>query len=152
MSEEPASRAPAAELARLEPFVGSWRTEGEIHGARDAAAATMSASDVYEWLPGRHFLVHRWDAHLPEGRSQGIELVGWDGERGDYAMHSFDSDGNAGAMRARVDGEHWAYDSEALRFRGGFREGGRVFAGTWERRADGGGWTPWMDVTLRRSE
>ncbi len=65
-------------------------------------------------------------------------------------MHSYDSGGNAGEMKARAQGDEWTFTGEDTRFTGGFREKGMVFAGLWEMRGDDGFWRPWMDVRLQR--
>ena len=41
----------------------------------------------------------------------------------------------------------------ATRFSSSFRDGGRVFAGTWELRSDEqSNWRPWMDVMLTKAK
>jgi hypothetical protein len=145
------SREPASSFhARLEPFVGTWATTGRLRQADEAGL--MQASDIYEWLHGGHFLLHRWDARFPESRTQGIEMIGYDASQSDYFMHSFDSEGNAGVMRASTaDGRNWTFLSDTLRFTGGFDQDGGVFSGLWEQRSGGDSpWIPWMDITLRK--
>ncbi len=140
--------APA--LQRLEPFAGTWHTTGTVL----ATSAAYTATDIYEWLPGGHFLVHRWDATMPEGRSQGIEIIGPDasnGAIGRYTMHSFDNTGKADTMRAVVDGKSVAFDGNGVRFRGAFNGDGSEMSGTWSLQAQGSAdWEPWMSVTLKR--
>jgi hypothetical protein len=138
-------------MARWVGFVGIWETEGEIEGGSGSTTATFRASDVYEWLPGGHFLLHRFDADMPGGRTQGIEVIGHDGELDAYPMHSFDNAGNASVMHARLEGDTWTFLGKAIRFIGGFRDAGAVFAGTWQTRSsDDSAWTTWMTVTLRK--
>jgi hypothetical protein len=138
-------------VQRLEAFVGTWNTEGEIRASSSGPAAKIHATDTYEWLPGGFFLVHRWDAHMPDGNTQGIEIIGYDASSETYPMHSFDSQGNTGLMRASFEDGVWTFVGESLRFTGGFRDSGNTFAGVWEQRSDGGDWLPWMDVTLRKA-
>lgn len=144
--------AASIELDRLTPFLGAWDTEGVIRASGVGEASTFRAVDTYEWLPGGHFLVHRFDANMPEGRVQGIEIIGYSRDRGDYPMHAFDSTGHASVMRARVEQDTWTFLGDSLRFTGRFRDNGTTFGGTWEMRSvDGSSWQPWMDVTLRRA-
>ena len=139
------------EHKRLDAFVGTWHTEGEIRASSSGPAARVHATDVYEWLPGGFFLIHRWDAHMPDGDTQGIEIIGYDGASSTYPMHSFDSQGNAGVMQASVEGDTWRFTGEALRFTGGFHDEGNTFAGVWEQRSgDGPDWLPWMDIKLTK--
>ncbi len=114
---------------------------------------TFHAIDTYEWLPGGFFLIHRWDAHMPDGDTKGVEIIGYDASRKTYPMHSFDDQGNHSVMQATVDGDTWRFTGESARFAGGFRDGGRTFAGLWERRSsEGGSWRPWMDVVLTKEK
>lgn len=133
-------------LARLDAFAGEWETTGTL-----ASGVRFRATDTYEWVAGGHFLLHRFDAEMPDGSMQGIEVIGHDPARGTYPMHSFDSSGNTSVMHAKADGDAWTFEGTTMRFTGGFRDGGSVFEGAWESRdADGSPWTPAMTVTLRK--
>lgn len=142
MPDHPAS----APLARLEPFVGEWRTSGTMA----ATGAAFHALDSYEWVAGGRFLLHRWDAAMPDGRNEGVELIGWDAEGEAYRLHSFDSSGAVTVMRAECSDGEWTFTGDTLRFTGRFGGEGRTLAGRWELREPDGGWTPLMDVKLRR--
>jgi len=56
---------PSAAHRRLAAFVGKWRAEGESYaeGQRPddprASAAPWASEEIYEWLPGDFFLLHR---------------------------------------------------------------------------------------------
>lgn len=145
--------AASIDLERLNQFLGTWDTEGEMKSSAPGQSAKFQATDTYEWLPGGHFLLHRFDASMPDGRVQGIEIIGYSRESDSYPMHSFDSTGNTTTMQARVEKEEWTFVGEAIRFKGKFRENGKVFAGLWESRSDEDAlWRPLMDVTLRKVE
>lgn len=142
---------PSPEHKRLEAFVGTWRTEGEIRASSSGPAARFHATDVYEWLPGGFFLVHRWDAHMPDGETKGIEIIGYDGASRTYLMHFFDNQGNTGIMRGSVESGIWRFTGETLRFTGGFQDDGNTLVGVWEQRSgEGSDWRPWMDVKLTK--
>ncbi|HSK46424.1 MAG TPA: DUF1579 family protein [Coriobacteriia bacterium] len=148
---ESSAHAAGPELQPLEAFVGEWKTDGAIRASGARAAATMDAHDVYEWIPGGYFLLHRWDAHLPDGDTQGVEVIGLDRSTGLFFMRSFDSEGNAGEMQASASGVNWTFTSESLRFTGGVRDNGDTFSGLWELRSEeGAAWVPWMDITLHK--
>ncbi|MGH7725605.1 MAG: DUF1579 family protein [Candidatus Eiseniibacteriota bacterium] len=59
--------AATSELGRLNPFVGVWNTEGEMRNTPSGSSTKFKATDTYEWLPGGHFLLHRFDANMPDG-------------------------------------------------------------------------------------
>jgi hypothetical protein len=138
-------------LPPFQPFVGEWDTEGTMLPASRKSGEHFHATDSYELLPGGHFLVHRWDAHMPEGRTRGIEIFGRDKHGDDFFMHSYDDLGNTGVMTASVDDEGWTFLGESMRFHGGFSEAGDLFSGIWEFRQDPEkAWVPWMSVTLKK--
>ncbi len=140
------------ELGRLDVFVGVWDTEGEMITGPSGPQVKFTATDTYEWMPGGHFLLHRFDANMPNGKVQGTEIIGYSPESGDYPMHSVDSLGNVSVLHARIDGDRWTFSGECMRFSGGFRDNGIVFAGLWEiRSVDGSTWQPWMQVRLRKT-
>lgn len=143
----------ASGLERLDAFVGSWSTTGELKSVPSGQSAKFRASDKYEWLPGGKFLLHHFEADMPDGKVQGIEVIGYDSDHDSYPMHSFDSSGATSMMQGRVQADTWTFDGETLRFRGGFREGGDIFAGLWESRPSTKDiWQPLMDVTLRKAK
>ena len=142
-----------ADLGRLNAFSGHWDTEGEMKANPSGPSTRFKATDTYEWLAGGHFLLHRFDADMPDGNVQGVEIIGYNQEGKFYSMHSFDSFGKMTVMQARVDGDTWTYAGDGVRFTGGFRENGTVFAGLWElRSSEGISWQPWMEIQLRKSE
>jgi hypothetical protein len=145
--------AATTDLHHLDPFVGVWNTEGEIRGDPSQPASRFRAADIYEWLAGGYFLLHRFEAAMPDGKVKGIEIIGHNKEDDCYPMHSFDNFGNAGVMQARIRDGIWTFAGESMRFSGGFRNNGLIFAGSWELRSDDGSdWRPWMDVTLMKAE
>lgn len=48
-----------ADVAAWEPLIGSWGSSG-----RTVDAVDVEGTDVYEWLPGRQFVVHRVDVRM----------------------------------------------------------------------------------------
>jgi hypothetical protein len=145
--------AASTELERLNPFVGDWDTEGEIKTSPSGQSDRFKATDTYEWLPGGHFLLHRFNADMPDGKVQGIEVIGYNRENNSYPMHSFDSLGNVSLMQARMEKDTWTFVGEGIRFTGGFHNDGKVFAGLWELRSgEAATWRPWMNVRLKKVE
>lgn len=143
---------PGLEHQRLDAFVGTWNTEGQVRASSSGPAVRIAAIDTYQWLEGGFFLLHRWDAQMPDGNTKGIEVIGYDAASKTYPMHSFDNLGNVAVMHASVDGNRWTFTGESVRYTGGFSDDGKTFAGLWERRSDdGASWSPWMDVTLRKA-
>lgn len=144
--------AAAAALAPLAAFAGEWHTSGEVKLLGPTGrGAPFRGSDSYEWLPGGHFLLHRYRAQMPDGLIEGIEIIGYDASRKIYTMQSYDNQGKAGTMQASVDGEQWTFAGNNVRFRGGFSAESAIFGGVWEMRERlNAPWRTWMTVELRR--
>ena len=137
-------------VQRLESLVGTWHTTGEVAPRDGRPAAPFTATDSYEWLPGRHFLVHHWDAAMPTGRTQGIEIIGHDPETDRFPMRAYDSNGNTTTMIGTSDGTSMLLEGTGVRFTGRFDHDRNEVHGVWEVQPDGADWQLWMRVTLTR--
>ena len=51
-------------MDRFDIFIGVWNTHGQVLETDDTPAGTSWATDIYRWLPGRHFIVHDVDARF----------------------------------------------------------------------------------------
>jgi hypothetical protein len=79
-------------LEPLELFVGEWSL---IAAFRDIPPADAGARVTFEWLPGKTFLIERWEVPVPEA-PDGIAIIGADPKsEGNYLQHYFDSRGVA---------------------------------------------------------
>lgn len=141
---------PGPDQALLEPFVGIWNTTGVIKGADAMPDLPINGTDVYEWLPGGFFLLHRVDVFLGEARAQSIEIIGFDPGLGQYTLHSFDHQGHTALMHATVQNGVWTFKGTTMRFTGQFSADGDTITGIWEQAIDGQHWTHWMDIQLTR--
>jgi hypothetical protein len=140
---------PSPAHRKLEAFLGAWETRGTVHDA--GAGRPFTAQDMYEWVPGGFFLLHRWDAAMPDGRIQGVEIIGYDAEKQSYRIHSYDSYGGSDVMRASEANGVWTFLGDKARFTGQFSDDGTVMEGRWEVRAsERDAWRPWMDVRLTK--
>ena len=81
---------------RLEPLIGQWNMQAVFPSSSpiDSPEAHGAARTVFEWLPGRQFLVQRWEVAHPAA-PDGIAIIGFDASRGCYLQHYFDSRGVA---------------------------------------------------------
>jgi hypothetical protein len=144
-------REQSANLEHLSIFCGVWNTEGEIAATEDAPAMTLLATDIYEWLPGRHFLLHRVDARMGGAASRSIEIYSYDPKRNAYLSRSYDDQGVTEEFRANLAGRKWTITGENLRFSGEFATTRNKLAGRWEKRAGRARWTALMDIQLTRA-
>ena len=143
---------------RLEVFIGSWETRGATVAGQNGPSLPIQSSDVYEWLPGGHFVVHRWHGRVGDAEVHGLEVIGVDRESGMFRTYFFDNDGNSGSEALSVDGQTWTWlGRQAMgaswhRCTSTVSNDGNTMTARHEQSSDGKTWTPWMDVTLRRDD
>lgn len=89
-------------MERLAPFVGEW-------------SLPRGGRTVFEWLPGRRFLVQRWEVPDP-GVPDGIAIIGFDRGRGSYLQHRFDSRGVVQVYEMGFDDRGWTLRRESADF------------------------------------
>jgi hypothetical protein len=78
-------------LEPLDVFVGEWSmTTSFAPNPADAPRARTT----FEWLPGRRFLVQRWEVQHPDA-PDGIAIIGFDADMATCLQHYFDSRGVA---------------------------------------------------------
>jgi len=143
-----ARRSPA--LERLNVFIGRWITEGETVAGADASSVRIAASDVYQWLPGAHFIMHPAYGRIGEADVGGLEVIGYDGETGQYRTYFFDSEGATTTQTLTCQGDTWTWQDAHAKCTGVFTDGGKTLIARHERSDDGKHWTPSMTVTLRK--
>jgi hypothetical protein len=141
----------ALKARELDIFVGIWNTTGRIHGDQDSGDQLLVATDTYEWLPGKCFLLHRVDARLGDQISRSIEIIGWDAEANQIVSTSYGDDGSTSRFRCLLDGNSWQIDGDTMRFRGGFDDRQTQLLGNWEL-ANEHGWLPWMEISLTKAD
>lgn len=143
---------------RLELLIGSWQTDGATIAQGDTPSVSIHSSDIYEWLPGGHFVVHRWDGNVGDAEVHGLEVIGVDAQSGMFRTHFFDNEGNSGSESLTVHGNTWTWlGRQAMgaawhRCTSVVSDDGRTMTARHEQSSDGKTWTPWMDVTLRRAD
>lgn len=130
----------SSDVQSLAPLIGEWTMEApgmEVEGV---------ARTVFEYLPGRQFVIQRWEVPHPAA-PDGIAVIGWDGGRGSLVQHYFDSRGVVriyGMTFADHVWKRWrdSPDFSPLnfwqRFEGTFSDDGNVIAARWETSSDEG--------------
>src|SRR4030095_7714030 len=105
---------PAPELERLNVFIGRWITEGETAGSAEASSARILASDVYQWAPGGHFVMHPAYGRIGNFDVGGLEVIGYDSATGQYRTHFFDSQGNVITETLSCRNGIWTWQGERV--------------------------------------
>jgi hypothetical protein len=141
-----------SDMAAWEPLIGSWASSGRTVERPGEPAVDIAGTDVYEWLPGRRFVVHKVDVRMGGEQVDVLEVIGErDGDA--VLMRAFDHLGNSGVMRATVDDAGvWTFAGPTVRATLVVAMDRASMAATWERSTDGGGsWEHWMDMQFRRT-
>jgi hypothetical protein len=150
---------------RLSAIAGHWATAGVVIGE---PPVPVIGTDIYEMLPGGHFLVHHVDVTVGPRPVRAIEIIGEpDPDRDGYLARAFDSEGNAEVMHLTIDDEgvyHFEGGSEiaptaqpenasTARVRSTLTIAGdrASMKALWERSEDGANWQAWMDMTFTRT-
>jgi hypothetical protein len=143
-------------IERLAAFVGEWSLVAEFE---DIPPADVGARVVFEWMPGKRFLIERWEVPVPEA-PDGIAIIGADPEsEGNYLQHYFDARGVARVYKMSFSDGVWKLwrdspDFSPLnfshRYTGTFSDAGRTISGCWEICHDGTTWEHDFDLTYTK--
>jgi Protein of unknown function (DUF1579) len=150
VDRETSAAEPAPKLGpehrRLEVFLGTWMSKGQTEAGPNGPAEKMMHHHSYEWLPGGFHLFHRWDGHIGEHESKGIEIIGYDAPSEAYDLHFFDSDGWSRIYKGTVHGRTWTLKGAGERCTIVFSEDAKTMTTHWDRTTDGVNWHPLCDV------
>lgn len=135
----------------LNNFAGHWKTSGVIPASPESPAIHISGTDIYEWLPGEFFLLHKADVMIGEERSQTFEVIGVDRNTGACLMQFYNNKGESGSMFATFEDNIWRFQGDTLRFTGSFKNSGLEFSGVWEQLNEKKAWIHLMDISLHKS-
>ncbi len=137
-------------MERFSIFIGTWNTTGEVYATDTSPATTLSATDTYRWLPGRHFIIHEVDARFGDDISRSLEVFGYDAESKKHLAHSFDDRGVKEELEVVLKGRRWQILGKSVRFDGKFSSAGDRLEGLWETKGKRG-WQPWIKLNLARA-
>ena len=142
-------------LERLEALIGEWSMEVTMPGA---PPGDIGARVSFEWMPGRQFVLERWQVPVPEA-PDGLAILAFHEGRGSFLQHYFDSRGVARVYEMSLDDGVWKLwrDTEdfspldfSQRYTGRFSDDGRTIEGSWEIAHDGSTWEHDFDLTYRK--
>lgn len=141
----------ANRMARFEVFIGTWNTTGEVLQTDGAPATTLSATDTYRWLPGKHFIAHDVDARFGGEPTRSMEVIGYDLASGKHLARSYDDQGASELFEVKLTGRSWRIVGASARFKGRFDAKGNKLTGLWELKGKKSGWQPWIKLKLVRA-
>ncbi len=146
--QEQASRRP--ELERLNVFIGKWMNEGYVVETADAPSTKITTSDVYEWLPGRHFVLHTAYGRIGNMDVGGMEVLGYDSTTKEFFSRFFDSSGNIHEATLTTDRDSWTWKGKTTGCTAIFTENGKVQTAHHVRLNENDQWVPSMEVVLTK--
>ena len=139
---------------RLERFIGEWTMRVTFPGEPPVEGGRVE----FAWMTGEQFLIQRWEVPVPEA-PDGLAVIGFDGGRGTFLQHYFDSRGIARVYVMSLEDGVWTLRREApdfspldfaQRFTGTFSDDGTTIEGRWEIAHDGSTWEHDFDLTYVR--
>ena len=142
-------------VERLEVLIGEWSMEVSLPGA---PPGDVGARLSFEWMPGRQFVVQRWQVPVPEA-PDGLAILGFNEPRDTFLQHYFDSRGVArvyemsfgdGEWKLWRDAEDFSPLDFSQRYTGRFTDDGQTIEGAWEIAHDGTTWEHDFDLTYRK--
>ena len=142
---------PVNQMSRLELFIGTWNTSGEVLETEGAPATSLYATDTYRRLPGKHFIAHDADARFGEAPTRSLEVIGYDRSSKMYLTRSYDDQGASEQFHAVLKGKRWSIFGESVRFNGKFNADNSQLTGLWELKIESFGWQPWIQLKLVRA-
>jgi hypothetical protein len=75
--------SPQQTLESLDVFVGHWSMSASF---APGPANGPRASTTFEWLPGRQFLIQRWEVEHPDA-PDGIAIIGFNAGKATLLQH-----------------------------------------------------------------
>lgn len=161
MAYDDAVPPPDPQLRRLDPLVGTWRSEDHTRDSVLGPGVPVESDETFGWLDGGYFLVSTYRTVFGEGPAQtGVMYWGFDSQAGKFRNIFFSNNGPFTEEGNRYEGE---IGEGTLTFEGPARfqydldaDGAiKVNAdGTitvrWWLRDEAGHWKPWMDNTFTK--
>ena len=151
MPQAQESALTANPMSKLEFFIGTWNTTGEVLETKANPSGILVATDTYRWLPGKRFIVHEVDARFDGSPARSMEVIGLDASTKRFFTRSYDDQGTTEAFVAALDGRRWTIEGKTVRFAGSFDARKRRLTGLWELKVGKARWQPWINLTLTRA-
>ncbi len=140
----------SSELERLNIFIGKWMNEGYTVETPQAPSARIATSDVYEWLPGRFFILHTAYGRIGNLDVGGMEVLGYDPATRKFFSQFYDSAGNIHKAELMADGDKWIWQGKTTGCTAFFSENGKVQTAHHVRLDQDNNWVPSMEVVLTK--
>jgi hypothetical protein len=138
------------EYDRLEVLIGNLINVGKTEPVGDEPPFDITTSDVYEWLPGKYWILHTAYGRLGNMDVGGVEMIGYDRETGKYVSNFYDSRGNFSQHEIIMEGNTMTWKGKITACTSVFTEEGKVQTAHHVRLDENGKWIPSMEVVLTK--
>ena len=157
-----AAPPPDPDLARLEPLVGTWRSEGHTQDSVLGPGVPVHSTETFYWLDGDYFLVSTYETTFGREPAQtGVNYWSYDADARRFRVIFFSNNGPFREDGNRYEGEvadgRLTFEGPA-RFQYQLADDGAIAVNSdgtisvaWWLRDDNGGWAPWMHNTFSGS-
>ena len=135
------------ELDKLEVFIGKWMNHGHVVGTDEE----ILTSDLYEWLPGKQFVLHTAYGQVGQRGVGGAELIGYDAETQAFTSYLFTDGGEMRQSKLVFEGANrCTWRAKETGCTAVFTQDGTVQTAHHVRLDEHGKWVPSMEVVLRK--
>lgn len=139
-----------SEYQPLDVLIGRWMTNGSTFDENDTAQLSINTVDIYEWVPGKRFIVHTAFGLTGDMNVGGIEMIGYDKNTGQFHTSFYDSFGNITTEKLTFEGDTITWTGDQVRCTGKVQDEGTKIVCRHERLSSAGNWEHSMDVTLTK--
>lgn len=110
---QPRMEGPAPQLKKLDYFVGTWTTVGDVKPGPMGAGGTVIITDDNRWMEGGRVLVsHSKQQSAVLGNSSGTSFMGYNSDTNLYTYDEHTSEGEVTHYTGRVEGDTWTWSGE----------------------------------------
>jgi hypothetical protein len=104
---------PPPELQRLDYFVGTWISQGQMHPTATTPGGTFRMIERNQWMDGGFFLILRSEFDTPGlSHGTGLAFMGYDSRRRRYTYDEFNSLGESQHSIGTLDAGAWIWTGE----------------------------------------
>ena len=104
---------PGPELKKLDYFLGTWTSEGEMKPGPMGPGGKFTSSGKGEWMEGGFFVVIHSDfKSVGMGTATGTAYLGYDADEKVYTYNEFNSIGENNRSKGTLDGDTWNWTND----------------------------------------
>jgi hypothetical protein len=110
-AQAPPVAKPGPEQQKLQYFVGTWQTEGNMKPSSFGPGGKFAAADHFEWMEGGFFVVNHSKGSGAMGNVTSMAVMGYDPLEKVYTYDEFSSNGEVDHSRGTIEGDTWTWTS-----------------------------------------